>query len=109
MTNNKLPAGFAYLTDPRLIYSMDYVTSNNFIGRPIAGYKRKVCILTNQAINAVLKIQDQLDQMQKNYVLKVFDTYRPVAAVQDFIEWAKDHNDLVGQHKYYPGLTKQQL
>src|SRR3990167_10505194 len=108
-TSNKLPAGFAYLNDPRLIYSMEYVSSDKFIGRTIAGYKRKACILSNEAIQAVLKIQDNLDKMQKNYVLKIFDTYRPAKAVADFIEWGTDHNDLIGQAKYYPGLTKQQL
>lgn len=108
-TTSKLPQGFAYLTDPRLIYSMDYATADNFIGRRIAGYKSKACILSTQAITALLKVQDNLDQMNKNYVLKIFDTYRPTSAVADFIEWAQDTADVVGQEKYYPELTKQQL
>ncbi len=106
---NQIPAGFAYLDDPRLIYSMNYLTTDNFIGRPIAGYKNKVCILTTPAIAALTKVQDALDKMQKNYVLKIFDTYRPTSAVTDFVTWAQDPTDLIGQPKYYPGFTKAEL
>lgn len=104
-----MPEEFSYLTDPRFIYSMDYATSNNFIGRPIAGYETKRCILTKPAIEAIIKVQDELDSLNKGYVLKIFDTYRPTVAVADFVEWSKDSNDIKMKQTYYPTLTKPEL
>ena len=35
--------------------------------------------------------------------IKVFDCYRPVRAVANFVRWARDLNDTVGKPEFYPG------
>lgn len=106
---NKLPEGFGYLHDPRLIYDIIYAGSKNFVGRPIAGYHKPVCIASNKVIEAIKKVQDDLDALKSGYVLKIFDSYRPQTAVDDFAAWSKDPKDLKMQQSHYPALSKPQL
>lgn len=105
----QLPDKFSYLDDPRIIYSMDYFTDHNFVGRPIAGYQAKVCILTEPARVALIAVQDELDSLNLGYVLKIFDSYRPKAAVADFIRWSQDPHDIKMKAGYYPNEDKPEL
>lgn len=107
--SNGLPEGFTHLKDPRILLSMDYATSNNFLGRPVAGYLSPVCILTQKAANALINVQDSLDQLAKNLHLKIFDAYRPATAVSDFVQWSKDPLQQTTKSKYYPTLDKRDL
>lgn len=104
-----IPNEFFYLEDKRFILSMDYATNHNFIGRPIAGYQSKACILTQPALKALIAVQDELDSLNKGYVLKIFDAYRPTTAVADFVQWSHDLADTKMKSIYYPTLAKQEL
>lgn len=106
---NILPQGFTYLNDPRIILSMNYAGSENFIGRPIAGYNAKVCILTKEAHDAIKAVQDTLDTYKKEYRIRIFDAYRPTTAVADFKQWAENPNDHKMKTIYYPDLDKTEL
>lgn len=106
---HNLPAGFAYLDDPRLIYDIAYATSNNFVGRPIAGYNKHVCIASNNVIAAIKSVQDNLDVLNNGLVLKVFDSYRPQTAVDDFVKWSQDLQDNKKQQTHYPNISKADL
>lgn len=104
-----LPAGFVYLQDKRMILSMDYVTHNNFMGRTVKGYHAPVCILTKEAAEALIALQNVLDTKHRGLRLKIFDAYRPVQAVLDFKEWSKDPHDQSMKSTYYPTLPKPEL
>lgn len=104
-----LPDGFTYVKDPRITLEMNYFGSDNFIGRPINGYRNKVCILTEQAAKALIAVMDELEKTHPGYTLKIFDTYRPHRAVENFLSWAEDPNDIIGKNKYYPDLTKAEI
>jgi D-alanyl-D-alanine dipeptidase len=104
-----LPAGFVYVEDKRIIKSMDYFTSHNFLARPVAGYHAPVCILTKEAAQALIAVQDELDLLNKGYHLKIFDTYRPTQAVEDFIAWSKDFSDIKAKAAFYPDISKPEL
>ncbi len=104
-----LPAGFIYLEDPRIILSMNYVGAKNFMGRPVNGYHTSVCILTTEAANALIALQDKLDQKHRGLCLKIFDAYRPIQAVSDFKKWALDPHDQIMKAEYYPTLAKPEL
>lgn len=106
---HKLPEGFAYLDDPRIIYDIAYATSNNFVGRPIAGYNKAVCIASNNIISAIKSVQDNLDILNNGLVLKIFDSYRPQMAVNDFAKWSQDLQDQKMKNMYYPNITKSDL
>jgi D-alanyl-D-alanine dipeptidase len=108
-TAGALPTGFTYINDPHLILEISYVGNDNFIGRPIDGYKNKVCIMTQAGAKALLAVQDELNQTHPGYVLKIFDTYRPTKAVAHFVRWSEDPHDQIRKTEYYPDLNKPDL
>ncbi|MDR0779224.1 MAG: M15 family metallopeptidase [Pseudomonadales bacterium] len=104
-----LPPGFVYAQEwvPALCVDLVYCGSHNFIGAPIAGYAAERLILTREAALALGEIQAELESC--GLALKVFDGYRPQRAVDHFIAWAQDPDDLRMRDKYYPRLDKARL
>lgn len=43
------------------------------------------------------------------YHIKIFDAYRPQRAVNDFVKWAEDVNDIKMKKQYYPNIDKTRL
>ena len=41
---------------PGLVLDMRYPTANNFVGRPIAGYRAAKCLLTKRTANALKEV-----------------------------------------------------
>ncbi len=103
------PASFvdAATVIPNLVVEMRYHGSNNFLGRPVDGYERPVCLLTRQAAAALAEVQRSL--APRGLALKVFDCYRPVRAVQHFLRWAADPNDPGRSAEFNPGISKPDL
>ena len=83
--DSALPAGFVYLhaVAPDVQQDMRYYGSNNFLGRPVAGYQAPACILSEPAARAVQAAQAQVRPL--GLTIKVFDCYRPQTAVNDFV------------------------
>ena len=104
-----LPDGFVYLSDvdASIQTEMRYIINNNFIGKPIDGYKKATIITSKPTAIALKKVQEQL--LQFNLSLKIFDTYRPQQAVDHFVRWAKVLNDTLMKRQYYPEVPKNQL
>lgn len=92
---------------PGLVVEMRYAGSENFVGRPIAGYEAPVCLLTNKAVAALGRVQEKLQPFGLG--LKVFDCYRPARAVADFATWARDPADQKRKADYYPNVDKSGL
>ena len=92
---------------PGLVVEMRYVGDNNFVGRPIDGYEKPVCLLTRQAAHALAEVARDL--APHGLKLKVFDCYRPKRAVAHFMRWAQAINDLKNKRAYYPDMEKRQL
>lgn len=107
--NSTLPEHFVYLAeiDDTIIQNMMYYTDQNFMGRPVKGYKAPRAILTKQAALALKAIQQ--DIKKDNYALVVYDAYRPTTAVQDFEEWSKNASDQKMKEWYYPDINKQDI
>ena len=101
-----LPKRFVYLTDiaPSILQDIRYATDNNFIGKPLPGYKDPICILTEPTADALVKVQQELNQ--QGLGLKVFDGYRPQTSVNEFIRWSKDAPDQKMKAVYYPNVNK---
>ena len=104
-----LPAGFVYLRDiaPDIVQDMRYATSHNFLGRPVKGYLAGECILTRRAARALAHVQKRL--RRRGLSLKVYDCYRPVRAVRDFVRWARDTRDRKTKAEFYPLIPKTEL
>lgn len=105
----QLPEGFVYVNDiiPDLDVELRYNTSNNFVGKPIDGYHANKLILTLEAAKALKVVHEALQQ--QNLCLKVYDGYRPQRAVNHFKRWAKDLNDTLNKHIFYPNVEKRNL
>lgn len=92
---------------PGLAVEMRYAGSDNFVGRPIAGYEAPRCLLTPQAAAALSKAAAAL--AREGLGLKVFDCYRPLRAVADFAAWARNPADTRMRAAYYPDVDKRDL
>lgn len=92
---------------PNLDVELRYLGSNNFLGRPVAGYEGNVVYMTEPAARALKAVQEDL--ASEGLGLKVFDAYRPQRAVDDFVQWAADSTDIVMKQQYYPSLNKDEL
>jgi len=109
VTKKTLPKGFKYIKNaiPNVVEEIRYATAENFIGKPIDSYFSHTSILSNEAMNALIKVQKELNV--KGQGLKIFDAYRPQSAVNHFIRWAKMPEDTVMKSQYYPGIPKSRL
>jgi zinc D-Ala-D-Ala dipeptidase len=109
LAQEQRPASFvdAATVVPGLVVEMRYAGSNNFVGRPIDGYERPVCLLTRQAAAALAEVERDLEP--RGLRLKVFDCYRPTRAVADFLRWAADPSDVRQKASYYPNIDKRVL
>lgn len=105
----QLPDKFVYAKDyvESLNVELRYFGSNNFVGRPIEGYRKNKLILTEQTAKALALVQSEL--MNQGYCLKVFDGYRPQQSVNYFVKWAKDLGDTINKSEYYPKVLKRRL
>jgi D-alanyl-D-alanine dipeptidase len=103
------PDGFvdAARVVPGLRVEMRYTTAHNFVGQPIDGYEAPVCVLTQQAADALARVQ--ADLAPRGLGLKVYDCYRPQRAVAHFARWAADLSDQSTKAEFYPNVDKTRL
>jgi D-alanyl-D-alanine dipeptidase len=103
------PAGFVALSDvdATILQDIRYDTDHNFVGRPIAGYREPLCILTRQAAESLHRVQTAA--RAHGYSLKVYDCYRPQRAVDDFVHWGQRLDDQRMKAEFYPQLEKSVL
>jgi D-alanyl-D-alanine dipeptidase len=104
-----LPHGFVYLrdVDPTIVQDIRYATAHNFVGRPIKGYLAAECILSAPAAAALANIQKRLAEQKLSLI--VWDCYRPMRAVDDFLRWSRDPAQAGMKAEFYPRTDKQSL
>jgi D-alanyl-D-alanine dipeptidase len=100
------PKGFVYVheIDPTVLVSLRYNSNENFVGRPIDGYKKSVVILTRQAAQALKKAHDEFKK--DGYQLVIYDAYRPQQAVDHLMCWSVHGEDQLKKSQYYPRVNK---
>jgi zinc D-Ala-D-Ala dipeptidase len=103
------PAGFVDLAgvDPTILTDIRYAGPHNFVGRPLAGYREPLCLVTRQAAEALRRVQAAVRAEGKS--LKMYDCYRPQRAVDDIVRWAKDPADQRMKAEFYPRVAKADL
>ncbi len=104
-----MPHGFTYVDEvaPRVLADLKYAGNDNFIGRPMAGYRGKRPILRTQAAEALKQVSDDL--WSQGYQLLIYDAYRPHIAMIDINNWGRDLSDQKMKRKFYPGIEKKQI
>ena len=103
------PSGFVLLANsvPGIIQEIRYYSTYNFIGDRIDGYEEPCAIATAEAARALEEASLELNAL--GYRLKVFDAYRPVCAVKQFVLWGIEDRDVRMKPYFYPGLEKEEL
>lgn len=102
------PADIVLLADIEadIVQDLRYAGSDNFLGRPVAGYAQARCWLTRPAAAALKRAHAELKR--DGLGLKVFDCYRPQQAVDDFVRWAAGPRS-PNADLYYPDIPQTQL
>ena len=106
---NTDPSGFVLVSDviPDAILDIRYYSTFNFLGQRVDGYEEPVALLTRPAALALKEVSDEAITL--GYRLKIFDCYRPQCAVDHFVRWAEQHQELAMQHYFYPEVDKTRL
>lgn len=92
---------------PGVALDIRYYGPHNFVGVPVDGYQAPKCLLTRNAAEALAKIQGELKEFSLS--LKIYDCYRPQTAVNHFVRWAKETNDIKTKNEFYPTVDKRNL
>ncbi|MBR2562656.1 MAG: M15 family metallopeptidase [Eubacterium sp.] len=102
-------SGFVLLADqvPGIVQEIRYYSTYNFVGDRIDGYEEPCALLTKEAARALKAVSNEVNV--QGYRLKIFDAYRPVAAVKHFVLWGIEDLDLRMKPYFYPELEKQEL
>ncbi len=104
-----LPDGFVLLSDvvPDIVQEIRYYSTYNFVGARVNGYNAPVAILTKEAADALKYANDEFNSL--GYRIKIYDAYRPQSAVNHFVSWAEDIDDVKMKDVFYPDLDKKDL
>jgi D-alanyl-D-alanine dipeptidase len=105
-----MPKGFVHLShiDPTIQISPRYAGEDNFLGRPVKGYAPiNDIIMTIETAHALKRVQEEL--LSNGYSLLIYDAYRPQMAVDNFMAWSKDLDDLKMKEHFYPYIDKRDV
>ena len=104
-----MPGGFVYLrdVDPAIIQDIRYAGSNNFVGRPLAGYDAAECVVKREVGLALKRVRQAL--APRKLSLKMLDCYRPARAVHEIVVWAQNGRETPAERRYNPAFSKQDL
>lgn len=92
---------------PGVILDIRYYSADNFIGERIDGYDEPVALLTKEAALALKNASEEIEK--RGFRFKIFDAYRPQMAVDHFVRWAQDPDDVRMKKIFYPDVSKQDL
>ena len=100
-------SGFVLLSDyiPAIVQEIRYYSTYNFIGDRIDGYEEPCALFTIEGARALKAVSNEM--LVRGYRLKIFDAYRPVAAVKHFILWGIEDEDIRMKPYFYPEIDKQ--
>ena len=104
-----LPEGFVYIDEliEDCIIDAKYAGTDNFMGRPAAGYEQPLVVMSRELADCCIKAADTL--RKQGYIMKFFDAYRPQSAVDDFCRWGEDLNDIRRKSVHYPNIDKAEI
>ena len=92
---------------PDIDLDMRYAGAHNFTGAPVDGYDAPRCFLLRPAAEALARVERTL--RESHLRLRLYDCYRPVRAVQRFVQWAHAPEDGTTKAEFYPAFDKPSL
>ena len=99
-------SGFVTLADvvPDILQDMRYYSAYNFIGRRVDGYEQPVAMLARRAAKALVPVAEEVARLGLRF--RIFDAYRPQRAVDCFVRWVEDVQDVKMKPWFYPDTEK---
>jgi D-alanyl-D-alanine dipeptidase len=106
---NKIPESFVDIQKviPDLLLDIRYYGPHNFVGEIVDGYNAGKCIITKEAAEALVGVQKDLEPYSLS--LKIYDCYRPQRAVDHFVRWATEIENIKTKKEFYPTVDKRNL
>lgn len=106
---SEIPEHFIEIREiiPDAVMDIRYFTDHNFVGTRVDGYEAPRCYLTRQAAEALAGVQADLKPF--GFGVKIYDCYRPQRAVDHFVRWAGDLDDIATRTEFYPTVDKRYL
>ena len=104
-----MPEEMCYLDEvaPLVRVDLKYCGSDNFVGRPIAGYTEgQRAVLRKDTALAMKQASENL--AKEGLGLLVWDAYRPARAMKDFYAWSETSDDRT-KAEFYPNITKKEI
>ena len=92
---------------PEIVLDIRYYSLHNFIGERIDGYLAPKCYLSKEAAEALAEVQKELAPYSLS--LKIYDCYRPQRAVNHFVRWATEIENIKTKKEFYPTVDKRNL
>lgn len=101
-----LPEGFVYIDEwiGDCVIDAKYWGTDNFLGRNVEGYERSLVVVTREAAEHCVRAAEIL--RGQGYIMKIYDAYRPQRAVDDFVRWSADINDIRRKPVHFPHVEK---
>ena len=101
--------GFVFLDEviPDVRIDAKYYSDDNFTGANVDGYKANKVVGTVEMALALVKAS--ILAQRQGLGLLLWDGYRPIRAVQRFMEWAIQPDDGKTKQAYYPNVSKMQM
>jgi len=106
---DKMPDNFTDIQKviPNVVLDIRYYGPHNFVGERINGYMAPKCFLSKEAAEALVGVQKELAPY--SLTLKVYDCYRPQRAVNHFVRWATEIENIKTKKEFYPTIDKRNL
>jgi D-alanyl-D-alanine dipeptidase len=92
---------------PNIQVELAYATKENFTGNIVDGYDANIAYMTETSAMALKSAQEEFNHYGLG--IKVYDSYRPVRAVECFQKWGETPADESIKKIYHPDLTKHDL
>ena len=93
--------------DPSIIINLKYVHSNNILNKNAPGYNSSEALLTTEAAQALINVQEYLST--RGFSLVIYDAYHPYKTYKTFEEWSSEPENPAIKETYYPNITKAEL
>jgi D-alanyl-D-alanine dipeptidase len=108
-SKDKIQEGFVDIQKiiPNVPLDIRYYGPHNFVGEKVDGYLAPKCLLTKQSAEALAKVQKDLEPFSLS--LKIYDCYRPQRAVNHFVRWAREIDNIKTKKEFYPTVDKRNL
>jgi D-alanyl-D-alanine dipeptidase len=106
---DKMPGNFVDIQKviPDVLLDVRYYGPHNFVGERVEGYLAPKCYLTKEAVQALAEVQKELEPYSLS--LKIYDCYRPQRAVNHFVRWATEIENIKTKKEFYPTVDKRNL